>query len=779
MSKELVGALLELSAHDQLPEFKDVDFKLLSTQITDSIFPEATRADVRDAVLMSTRQNIESDPAYAVLAGRLLNLWTINDLRTAGINTVEDCILHGVAKGSLDPLLSLFDLKYLNTVLVPERSHSMDILAVSTLTDRYLQRDHDNNVIESIQLMFMRIAMGLAINEGAAKNERAAEFYHILSQKDYMASTPTLFNAGTLHPQLSSCYLTTIGDDLDEIYEAFKENALLSKWAGGLGNDWTPVRAMGAHIKGTNGESQGVVPFLNVQNASCVAVNQGGKRKGAACAYLETWHADIEEFLELRKNTGDERRRTHDMNTANWVPDEFMRRVFANEDWYLMSPDEVGDLHDLYGQAFAKRYAFYVAQGLEGNLRVFRKHKAVDIWRKMLSMLFETGHPWITFKDPCNIRSPQQHIGVVHSSNLCTEITLNTSATETAVCNLGSINLGQHITPEKTIDYAKLEVTVAKAVRMLDNVIDINFYPSVKARTSNLLHRPVGLGVMGFQDALYKMGFAFASADAIRISSEFQEAIACYAIKASALLAKERGAYRSFEGSLWSRGIFPQDSAEDLMEDRHADYVRTIAIEKDIWKEARALVAEHGMRNSNLMAIAPTATISNICGVSQSIEPTFQNLFVKSNLSGEFTMINPYLVDALKYEGLWNAETRNVLKAHDGSVQNIAGIPEHIREMFMTAFEQDMLHVIDINAARQYWVDQSISMNVYLAQASGVLLDKIYRHAYEVGLKTTYYLRSKGATSTEKATISDGALNAVTRTPQACSIDNPECEACQ
>lgn len=768
-----------LEAYKNAPEFADVDFDLLSKQAEANTFVGASAIEQRDALLMSVRQNIEKDPAYGLLAGRLLNQWVTDDVCTQlNIFTLEEAMLYGISNGNLDPLLATFDLASLNAHIDQSRSHTMDILAVSTLVDRYLQKDHAGNIYENIQVFLMRVAMGLAINEHD-KNAAAMSFYDILSQKDYMASTPTLFNAGTTHPQLSSCYLTTIGDDLNAIYDAFKENALLSKWAGGLGNDWSYVRAMGAHIKGTNGESQGVVPFLNVQNASCVAVNQGGKRKGAACAYLETWHADIEEFLDLRKNTGDDRRRTHDMNTANWVPDEFMRRVFADEPWYLMSPDEVGDLHDLYGKAFAERYQVYIEQGLAGNLRTFREVRAVDLWRKMLSMLFETGHPWITFKDPCNIRSPQQHVGVIHSSNLCTEITLNTSASETAVCNLGSINLAQHI-KDGQIDHEKLKHTVTTAVRMLDNVIDINYYPTEKSRNANIQHRPIGLGVMGFQDALYIMGYAYSSKEAIRISSEFQEAIACYAIAASAKLADSRGAYATYSGSLWERGIFPQDAAETLMETRHADYVRPDLPEKDFWKETRALVAKHGMRNSNVMAIAPTATISNICGVSQSIEPTFQNLYVKSNLSGEFTVVNPHLVKALKYEGLWTPDMITQLKMWDGSVQHL-NVPEYIKEQFKTAFEHDMTHLIDCNAARQYWVDQAISLNIYLAQASGALLDKIYKHAFSVGLKTTYYLRSKGATSTEKATVNTGELNAVKRDtgPKACSIDNPDCEACQ
>jgi ribonucleoside-diphosphate reductase alpha chain len=623
--------------------------------------------------------------------------------------------------------------------------------------------------------------MGLAINE-KEKEKRAIEFYNLLSSFDFMSSTPTLFNSGTLRPQLSSCYLTTVPDDLDGIYGAIKDNALLSKYAGGLGNDWTNVRAMGAHIKGTNGKSLGVVPFLNVANATAVAVNQGGKRKGAVCAYLETWHKDVEEFLELRKNTGDERRRTHDMNTANWIPDLFMQRVVENKDWTLFSPNEVPDLHDLYGAEFAQAYTAYEAKAARGEIKNFKKLSAVTLWRKMLTMLFETGHPWVTFKDPCNLRSPQQHVGVVHSSNLCTEITLNTSRDEIAVCNLGSINLIAHMT-DKGLDQEKLRKTIHTALRMLDNVIDINYYSVPQARNSNMKHRPVGMGIMGFQDALYKLRMPYASQQAVEFADRSMELISYFAIEASTNLAEERGKYSTYEGSLWSHGILPIDSLAILAKNRGAymecDNSQTLA-----WDTLRERVKSVGMRNSNVLAIAPTATISNICGVSQSIEPTYQNLFVKSNLSGEFTVINPYLVADLKQEGLWDEVMVNDLKYYNGSVAKISRIPETLKQIYATAFEVDPTWLVEAGSRRQKWIDQSQSLNLYMAQPSGKKLDQLYRHAWLRGLKTTYYLRSMGATNTEKATIDDRALNAVqvnpvSTEPKACLITDPTCEACQ
>ncbi|MGB2272077.1 MAG: ribonucleoside-diphosphate reductase subunit alpha, partial [Pseudomonadales bacterium] len=654
------------------------------------------------------------------------------------------------------------------------------------LYDRYFI--HKDEVrFELPQVFFMRVAMGLAAQEDD-KNARAIEFYNLLSSFDYMSSTPTLFNAGTLRPQLSSCYLTTVPDNLDGIYNAIHDNAMLSKWAGGLGNDWTPVRALGAYIKGTNGKSQGVVPFLKVVNDTAVAVNQGGKRKGAVCAYLESWHLDMEEFLELRKNTGDDRRRTHDMNTANWVPDLFMKRVFQDQEWTLFTPNDTPDLHDLYGTAFETRYTEYEKQADAGEITVFRRVKAQDLWRKMLGMLFETGHPWVTFKDPCNLRSPQQHAGVVHSSNLCTEITLNTNNEEIAVCNLGSINLPQHI-GENGLDVEKLKKTVDTAVRMLDNVIDINYYSVPQARTSNLRHRPVGMGIMGFQDALYKQHLAYGSDAAVEFADRSMEAVSYFAIQASSQLAAERGSYSSFDGSLWSQGILPIDSLKILEEQRGSDFIEVDHSQTLDWESLRQTVKTQGMRNSNVMAIAPTATIANITGVSQSIEPTYQNLYVKSNLSGEFTVINPYLVRDLKARNLWDSVMVNDLKHYEGSVQQIARIPNDLKEIYATAFEVEPRWIVDAASRRQKWIDQAQSLNLYINNANGKKLDVTYRMAWYRGLKTTYYLRSLAATGTEKSTIESDKLNAVSSSsdmpvqaapvPQACSLDDPDCEACQ
>ncbi|MGD2006104.1 MAG: ribonucleoside-diphosphate reductase subunit alpha, partial [Pseudomonadales bacterium] len=640
---------------------------------------------------------------------------------------------------------------------------------------------------------------------------RAIEFYRLLSSFDYMSSTPTLFNAGTLRSQLSSCYLTTVPDDLSEIYGAIRDNALLSKFAGGLGNDWTPVRSLGSRIKGTNGKSQGVVPFLKVANDTAVAVNQGGKRKGAVCAYLETWHLDIEEFLELRKNTGDERRRTHDMNTANWVPDLFMKRVFNDEEWTLFSPSDCPDLHDLYGSAFEKRYNEYEEMTRNGQLTLFRRVKAADIWRKMLSMLFETGHPWVTFKDSCNLRSPQQHVGVIHSSNLCTEITLNTSIDEIAVCNLGSVNLKAHVSRDGGLDHAKLKETITTAIRMLDNVIDINYYSVPQAKNSNLKHRPIGLGLMGFQDALYEMGYAYGSPEAVQFADESMEAISYYAIEASSDLAAERGQYQTYQGSLWDQGIFPVDSLDILERERGSDYIKVDRSAAMDWTPIREKVKRQGMRNSNVMAIAPTATIANITGVSQSIEPTYQNLYVKSNLSGEFTVVNPYLVKELKERGLWDSVMVNDLKYFDGSVQQIDRIPADLKALFATAFEVEPRWIVDAASRRQKWLDQAQSLNLYISGVSGKKLDVTYRMAWFSGLKTTYYLRAMGASSTEKSTVAsrpaadkaptpapavaapaaapapaapkaaatDFELGEGQAVPKACSLDDPDCEACQ
>lgn len=743
---------------------------------------------------MAIRPLIEVEPDYTYLAAQVENAkLNLEVMRTIGLtDNADECVafidmIHfGVENRRLAPeLISLFDLPRLAEQIRPERTELLTYLGLQTLYDRYLCH-HKEKRIETIQGFFMRVAMGLSIQEDDP-TRRAIALYHMFSSLDYVPSTPTLFNAGTRHSQLSSCFLLTIPDDLYGIYGRMRDNAMLSKWAGGLGNDWTPVRALNSYIEGTNGKSQGVVPFLKVANDTAVAVNQGGKRKGAMCAFLETWHLDIEEFLELRKNTGDDRRRTHDMNTANWIPDLFMQRVFEEGNWTLFSPSETPDLHDLYGDNFVLQYTHYEKLASEGKMRQHKTVKAKDLWRKMLAMLFETGHPWITFKDPCNLRSPQQHVGVVHSSNLCTEITLNTSADEVAVCNLGSINLPNHIVNGK-LDVVKLRNTVRLATRALDNVIDINYYPIPEADRSNMRHRPVGLGIMGFHDALYKMDIPYASDAAVEFADNSMEYVSYYAIEASSDLAVERGVYPTFKGSLWSKGILPIDSLDLVAKARPEGMFEVDRSASLAWDVLRKKVVEQGMRNSNVMAIAPTATISNIAGVSQSIEPTFQNLYVKSNLSGEFTVINKYLIKALKEHGVWNKETLQLLKTQEGSVQAIANLPEAIKVMFKTAFEVEAKWVIECASRRQKWVDQAQSLNLYIAGADGKKLDKTYRMAWLRGLKTTYYLRALGATSAEKSTAQTSNLNAVSGqpdfiqaapVPQACSIDNPECEACQ
>ncbi|KZX56810.1 ribonucleotide-diphosphate reductase subunit alpha [Halioglobus sp. HI00S01] len=763
-----------------------------------NLYDGVTADELSTSLVITARTMIEQDPNYSYVAARLLedslraealafmglaDSATHADMARLYPAALPAYIAKGVELELLAPNLLDFDLELLGQAILPERDKQFTYLGLQTLYDRYFI--HSDEVrFELPQVFFMRVAMGLATEE-ADKNARAIEFYELLSSFDYMSSTPTLFNAGTLRPQLSSCYLTTVPDDLHGIYGAIQDNAMLSKFAGGLGNDWTPVRSLGAYIKGTNGKSQGIVPFLKVVNDTAVAVNQGGKRKGAVCAYLETWHMDIEEFVELRKNTGDDRRRTHDMNTANWIPDLFMKRVFNDEDWTLFSPSDVPDLHDLYGKAFEERYSQYEAMAAAGEIKLHKTVKAENLWRKMLGMLFETGHPWMTFKDPCNIRSPQQHVGVVHSSNLCTEITLNTNADEIAVCNLGSVNLPQHI-GDNGLDQAKLRKTIRTAVRMLDNVIDINYYSVDTARNSNMKHRPVGMGVMGFQDALYKQHLAYGSEQAVEFADRSMEAISYYAIEASSELAAERGTYSSYEGSLWSQGIFPIDSLDKLVEERGEQYIQVNRDQTLDWPTLRALVEQNGMRNSNVMAIAPTATIANITGVSQSIEPTYQNLYVKSNLSGEFTVVNPYLVNDLKARGLWDGVMVNDLKYYDGSVQAIDRIPADLKAIYSTAFEVDPRWLVDSASRRQKWIDQAQSLNLYINNANGKKLDITYRMAWYSGLKTTYYLRSLAATGTEKSTIDTGALNAVSNeaaapapVPAACSLDDPDCEACQ
>lgn len=772
--------------------------------------------EVHKAAILAARTLIEKDPGYTRATARLL-LHTIRkeivgeellhaEMHTRYAEYFPTFIKKGVQAELLDEKLMQFDLAKLGAALNADRDLQFDYLGLQTLYDRYFL--HIDEVrIEMPQAFYMRVAMGLALNE-IDREARAIEFYEVLSTFDFMSSTPTLFNAGTRRSQLSSCYLTTVADDLDGIYEALKENALLSKFAGGLGNDWTNVRALGSHIKGTNGKSQGVVPFLKVVNDTAVAVNQGGKRKGAVCAYLESWHLDLEEFLELRKNTGDDRRRTHDMNTANWIPDLFMRRVMEGGNWTLFSPSTCPDLHDKFGKAFEEAYTGYEAKAASGEIKLFKTMRASDLWRKMLSMLFETGHPWITFKDACNVRSPQQHVGVVHSSNLCTEITLNTNENEIAVCNLGSVNLVHHLTDgadgAKVIDHAKLKKTVATAMRMLDNVIDINYYAVKKARDSNLRHRPVGLGIMGFQDALYELRTPYASDAAVSFADQSMEAVCYYAYWASTELAKERGRYSSYRGSLWDRGILPIDSLELLAEQR-GGYVEVDRSTTLDWGLLRGRISEHGMRNSNCVAIAPTATISNIIGVSASIEPSFGNLSVKSNLSGEFTIVNEYLVRDLKKLGLWDDVMVMDLKHFDGSLRRIDRVPEDLKDLYATAFEVETQWLVEAAARRQKWIDQAQSLNIYMAGASGKKLDETYKLAWLRGLKTTYYLRTISASQTEKSTVKAGQMNSVSSGSSApvmaavtsvaptvlavdaepatdikfCAIDDPTCEACQ
>ncbi|WP_018719460.1 ribonucleoside-diphosphate reductase subunit alpha [Arhodomonas aquaeolei] len=782
-------ARLERVVREACEGLADVDAERVLTEARRNLYDGVTETELEQALVMAARMLIEREPDYSAVAARLL----LDALRREALSFVHAerreatqaemtagyaeyfpaYIRRGVDEQLLDPRLLEFDLERLGRALEAGRDLQFGYLGLQTLYDRYLQHVGETR-FELPQAFFMRVAMGLALEE-IDREAQAETFYDLLSSFDFMSSTPTLFNAGTLRPQLSSCYLTTIGDDLDRIYSGIRDNALLSKFAGGLGNDWTRVRAMGAHIRGTNGTSQGVVPFLKVANDTAVAVNQGGKRKGAVCAYLEVWHRDIEDFLELRKNTGDERRRTHDMNTACWVPDLFMKRVHEQGQWTLFSPDEVPDLHDLTGEAFEARYRDYEAAAERGEMRTARRISAVQLWRRMLTMLFETGHPWITFKDPCNLRSPQQHTGVVHSSNLCTEITLNTSDDEIAVCNLGSVNLAAHVV-DGALDHERLQRTVTTAMRMLDNVIDINYYSVPAARRANLRHRPVGLGLMGFHDALYRLRLPYDSEAAVAFADESMEAISYYAIRASTDLAAERGRYASFEGSLWSRGVLPIDSQRLLAEARDG-HLEVDTTERLDWVALRERVQQVGMRNSNCLAIAPTATIANITGISQGIEPTFQNLYVKSNLSGEFTVVNPYLVCDLKAHGLWDEVMVNDLKYFDGSVGPIDRVPDELKRLYATAFEVDPHRLVDAGSRRQKWLDQSQSLNLYMAEPSGPRLDALYRHAWTAGLKTTYYLRSRGATAVESTAAPVSAAGE--EGADVCAIDDPECEACQ
>ena len=792
---------------DACENLDEVSINEVLDEALKNLYDGVSIADMRTSLVMSARTKVEKEPNYSFVTARILmdqiRSEALNFLNIAEESTYQEMekyypeafkayIDKGIELDILNPELKTFDLDKLSQAIDHTRDNQFTYLGLQTLYDRYFIHCDDVRY-ELPQVFFMRVSMGLALEE-ENREDRAIEFYRLLSSFDYMSSTPTLFNSGTKRPQLSSCYLTTIPDDLDGIFSAMKDNALLSKWAGGLGNDWTPVRAMNSYIKGTNGKSQGVVPFLKVANDTAVAVNQGGKRKGAMCGYLETWHLDIEEFLELRKNTGDERRRTHDMNTANWVPDLFMKRVEQDENWTLFSPGEAPELHDLVGKAFEEKYEEYEEKAKKGEMNQFKSIPAKELWRKMLTMLFETGHPWITFKDSCNLRSPQQHSGVVHSSNLCTEITLNTSADkEIAVCNLGSVNLANHM-KDGSLDEEKVKQTVSTAIRMLDNVININYYSVDTARNSNFKHRPIGLGLMGFQDALYLQDIPYCSDEAVEFADRSMELISYSAIYASTDLAKERGAYESFEGSLWSKGILPKDSIDILSENRGSEYLNVDRSETLDWETLRKKVIKDGMRNSNVMAIAPTATISNITGVTQSIEPTYQNLYVKSNLSGEFTIVNPHLVRKLKELDLWDDVMINDLKYFEGSLSEISRIPDDVKKLFSTAFEVEPKYIVESASRRQKWIDQAQSLNLYIGNADGKKLDITYRMAWYSGLKTTYYLRSIAATSTEKSTVQQGKLNAVSSevsqpaaqelgapapVPTACSLDDPDCEACQ
>ena len=774
---------------------EDVSRDAIYDETLKNLYPGVKMEDVRTSLVMTARTMVEKDPNYSYVTARLL----MDTLRSEALNflgiaeaatqsemhyryaaTLKPYIEKGVELDLLSPLLLEFDLSLLGEALQAERDQQFTYLGLQTLYDRYFIQSEGIR-FELPQVFFMRVAMGLASKEDN-REQRAIEFYNLISSFDYMVSTPQLFNSGTLRPQLSSCFLTTVPDDLHGIYSSIRDNAMLSKWAGGLGNDWTPVRALGAHIKGTNGKSQGVVPFLKVVNDTAVAVNQGGKRKGAVCSYLETWHLDIEEFLELRKNTGDDRRRAHDMNTANWIPDLFMKRVFKDQDWTLFSPNTVPELHELHGKAFEDAYEEYERQATAGQITPYKTIKATDLWRKMISMLFETGHPWITFKDACNARSPQQHKGTIHSSNLCTEITLNTSQDEIAVCNLGSINLVNHV-EQSGLNQEKLKNTITTAVRMLDNVIDINYYSVPQAENSNLKHRPIGMGIMGFQDSLYKQRIPYASEQAVEFADVSMEMISYYAISASTELAEERDRYNSYEGSLWDQGVLPIDSLKILRETRGEDFFDVNMEQRLDWDNLRARIKQTGMRNSNVLAIAPTATIANISGISASIEPTYQNLYVKSNLSGEFTVVNPYLVNDLKKLNLWDDVMVNDLKYYEGSVQKIDRVPDEIKHLYATAFEMEPRWLVDAASRRQKWIDQAQSLNLYVAEASGKKLDITYRMAWLRGLKTTYYLRALAATTTEKSTVSDNSLNKVSNetvpVPMACSLDDPDCEACQ
>ena len=779
-----------------------------------SVFSEISEEDLRKTIILNSKTLIEKDGDFAKFSARILLSYmyeeslgwniaenTIEELKTFHVEGFKKYLKRGVEIKRLDAKLLKLDCAKLAEAIDPSADLDFDYLGIQTLYDRYLVVDKTGDKplrLETPQIFWMRVAMGVFAHEDSPEDQ-IISLYNLYKSRRFCSSTPTLFNAGTPHSQLSSCYLYKVDDTIESImYRGIAENAFLSKWAGGLGGSWTSVRGTGSHIAGTNGESQGVIPFLKMHNDQLCAVNQGGKRKGSGCAYLETWHCDLLEFLELRKNTGDDRRRTHDMNTANWIPDLFMKRMEAREDWTLFRSNEVADLHDLYGKAFEDKYHEYEQKAEKGEIWS-HKIPSIDLWKQMLKMLFETGHPWITFKDTCNIRSPQDHAGVIHSSNLCTEITLNTGADEMAVCNLGSVVLDSHLTPEGGIDHKKLRETIQIAVRALDNVIDVNFYPTDAAKTSNNRHRPIGLGVMGLQNALFVKNIAFTSEDAVEFNDEFMEAICYYAYEASSDLANERGTYSSYRGSKWDRGLLPQDTIE-LLEKERGESIDVPKSSKMDWSIVRDKIAKHGMRNSNVIAIAPTATISNIMGSSPCIEPTYKNLFVKSNLSGDFLVLNRFLVNDLKSEGLWNADMSDQLKYFDGELGPIQGIPDWIKKKYLTAFDVSYEFVIAAAARRQKWIDQSQSVNLFLGTPNLKTLSHMYRDAWRKGLKTTYYLRTLGASNIEKATVSmkstektdpqTGTNNPSSTEKQytpdevkACSLEammnGEECEACQ
>ncbi|TWU17373.1 Ribonucleoside-diphosphate reductase NrdZ [Novipirellula galeiformis] len=793
---------------DSIPESRlpGIETEEVIAEVIRGSFDGMTPGDIARALVLSARSRIERSLDYdrfaaalqlAIVYRQTLDVTQSDEhFETTYRDRFEHYVIEGVRCGRLSEQLRSFDLERIAAALLPERDKLFRYLGVQTIYDRYLLHVEGRR-IETPQYFWMRVAMGLALREEEdQRTARAIEFYQLLSSFRFTSATPTLFNSGTRHPQLSSCYLTTVQDDLAHIFKSIGDNAMLSKWAGGLGNDWTSVRATGSLIKGTNGTSQGVIPFLKIVNDAAVAVNQGGKRKGAVCAYMEPWHLDFEEFLDLRKNTGDDRRRTHDMHTAAWIPDLFMQRLRDGGMWTMFSPDEASDLHDAYGQRFRERYEYYEELAAAGKMKQHRQLPAIELWRKLLTRTFETGHPWVTFKDPSNIRSPQDHAGVVHSSNLCTEILLNTSADETAVCNLGSVNLAAHVVDGR-LDHALLQATISTAMRMLDNVIDINYYPTPEARNANQRHRPVGLGMMGYQDALHQLGIAVASDEAVEFADRSMEAISYFALLASTELAAERGHYESYRGSKWDRGLLPIDTIE-LLQQQRGDTIDVDRSETMDWQLVRDAVAAHGMRNSNCLAIAPTATISTIIGVTQSIEPTYKLLYAKSNLSGEFTQINEPLVNVLREHGLWDAQMLDDLKYHDGSLADIQRVPEPIRRLFATAFEIEPQWLIEAASRRQKWIDQGQSLNLYLAKPSGKAIDSMYKLAWQRGLKTTYYLRSLAATQVEKSTVdvnrhgiqprwmksaSESSEIRIDRGPQpvpsACSIEDPDCEACQ